>query len=121
MLRSFVVFDANLVSLVRENLRYTKMSPEEVLGKFVSHQMIVRNAKYIDNVANGRFPSIEPQAITFEATNDKKTLLNKVAQVEAGGINDEEMALVIKCFKTSLKGAQGLLQQEQIKGNVCLL
>jgi hypothetical protein len=29
---------------------------------------------------------------------------NKVVQVEASGLNDEEMALVIKLFKTTLKG-----------------
>jgi hypothetical protein len=37
MLRSFTVFNVSLVFLVRENPRYTKMSPEDVLGKFVSH------------------------------------------------------------------------------------
>jgi hypothetical protein len=35
-------FDANLVSLVRENPRDTKMSPVEDVGKFVSHQMMVK-------------------------------------------------------------------------------
>jgi hypothetical protein len=52
MLRSFIVFDANLVSLVYENPGYTKMSPEKVLGKFVSHQMMVKDIKYIDDIAN---------------------------------------------------------------------
>lgn len=59
MLRWFIIFDANLVSLVRENPRYTKMSPEEVMGKFISHQMMVKNAKYIDDVANGSLLAIE--------------------------------------------------------------
>jgi hypothetical protein len=36
MLRSFTVLDPHLVNNIRENPRYTKMSPEEVLGKFVS-------------------------------------------------------------------------------------
>jgi hypothetical protein len=45
MLRSFTVLDPTLVSLIRENPRYTKMVFEEVLGKLVSHQMMVKDAK----------------------------------------------------------------------------
>jgi hypothetical protein len=36
MLRSFTVLDPHLVNSIRENPRYTKMTPEEILGKFVS-------------------------------------------------------------------------------------
>jgi hypothetical protein len=32
MLRSFTVIDPHLVNLIRENPRYTKMTPEEILG-----------------------------------------------------------------------------------------
>jgi hypothetical protein len=42
MLRSFTSRNATLVSLVRENPRYKKMTPEEVFGKFLSHEMMVR-------------------------------------------------------------------------------
>jgi hypothetical protein len=54
--------------LSHENPRYTKMSPKEVLSKFVSHQMMVENAKYIDNIANRSLPSTEPplhQVVAF--------------------------------------------------------
>jgi hypothetical protein len=36
MLRSFTVIDPHLVNVIRENPRYTKMTLEEILGKFVS-------------------------------------------------------------------------------------
>jgi hypothetical protein len=62
---------ANLISLVRENPRYTKMSPKEVLDKYVSHQMMVKDAKYINDVANGSLPYAEPQVVSFKAINDK--------------------------------------------------
>jgi hypothetical protein len=45
MLRSFTVIDPNLVSLIRENSRYTKMSPEEILGKFVNGCMMAKEAR----------------------------------------------------------------------------
>jgi hypothetical protein len=44
MLRSFTVIDPHLVNLIRENPRYTKMTPEEILGKFVSRCMMVKEA-----------------------------------------------------------------------------
>jgi uncharacterized protein YccT (UPF0319 family) len=48
------------------------MSLDEVIGKFISHQMMVKYAKYIDNVANGSTPSTEPQVVAFNATYEKE-------------------------------------------------
>jgi hypothetical protein len=104
MLRSFTVIDPHLVNLVLENPRYTKMTPEEILGKFVSGRMMVKEARYVDDIANGPLPLYEPQPVALKATSSKEALPNKVAQVEAVGLNEEEMALVIKRFKTALKG-----------------
>jgi hypothetical protein len=42
MLRSFIVIDPHIVNLIRENPRYTKMTSEEILGKFVSGRMMVK-------------------------------------------------------------------------------
>jgi hypothetical protein len=44
MLMSFTVIDPHLVNLIRENPRYTKMTPEKILGKFVSGRMMVKEA-----------------------------------------------------------------------------
>jgi hypothetical protein len=49
MLRSFKVIDPHLVNLILENPRYTKMTPEEILGKFVSGRMMVKEARYLDD------------------------------------------------------------------------
>jgi hypothetical protein len=58
MLRSFTVIDPHLVNLIRENPRYTKMTPEEILGKFVSGRMMVKEARYVDDALNGPLPSM---------------------------------------------------------------
>jgi hypothetical protein len=42
ILRSFTIIDPHLVNLIREHPRYTKMMPEEILGKFVSGHMMVK-------------------------------------------------------------------------------
>jgi hypothetical protein len=62
ILRSFTVIDPHLVNLIRENPRYTKMSPEQILGKFVSGRMMVKEARYVDDIANG--PSSSLRAVT---------------------------------------------------------
>jgi hypothetical protein len=104
MLRSFTVIDPHLVNLIRENTRYTKMTPEEILGKFVSGRMMVKEARYVDDALNGPLPLHEPQPVALKATSSREALPSKVAQVEAAGLNEEEMALIIKRFKTALKG-----------------
>jgi hypothetical protein len=102
MLRSFTVLDPHLVNSIRENPRYTKMTPEEILGKFVSGRMMIKEARYVDDALNG--PIHEPQTVALKATRSREALPSKVAQVEAAELNEEEMALIIKCFKTALKG-----------------
>jgi hypothetical protein len=114
MLRSFTVLDPHLVNNIRENPRYTKMSPEEILGKFVSGRMMIKEARYVDEALNG--PIHEPQAIALKATSSKEALPNKVAQVEAAGLNEEEMALNIKRFKTALKGRKEDPKRNKTKG-----
>src|SRR5690242_19702032 len=114
MLRSFTVLDPHLVNNIRENPRYTKMSPEEILGKFVSGRMMIKEARYVDDALNG--PIHEPQTVALKATRSKEALPSKVAQVEAAGLNEEEMALIIKRFKTALKGRKEHPNKTKTKG-----
>jgi hypothetical protein len=66
MLRSFTVIDPHLVNLIRENPRYTKMMPEEILEKFVSGRMMVKEARYVDDALNGPLPIYEPQPVALK-------------------------------------------------------
>jgi hypothetical protein len=116
MLRSFMVIDPHLVNLIRENPRYTKMTPEEILGKFMSGRMMVKEARYVDDALNGPLPIYEPQPVALKATSSKEALPSKVAQVEAAGLNEDEMALIIKCFKTTLKGRKEYPSKNKAKG-----
>jgi hypothetical protein len=116
MLGSFTVIDPHLVNLIRENPRYTKMTPEEIIRKFVSGCMMVKEARYVDDIANGQLPLYEPQPVALKATNSKEALPNKVAQVEAVGLNEYEMTLVIKRFKTALKGHKEYPNKNKSRG-----
>jgi hypothetical protein len=116
MLWSFKVIDPHLVNLIREHPRYTKMTPEEILGKFVSDRMMVKEARYVDDALNGPLPLHESQLVALKATNSKEALPSKVAQVEATGLNEDEMALIIKQFKTILKGRKEFPNKNKSRG-----
>src|SRR6187455_1413343 len=116
MLRSFTVIDPHLVNLIRENPRYTKMTPEEIIRKFVSGRMMIKEARYVDDALNGPMPIYEPQTVALKATSSREALPSKVAQVEAAGLNEDEMALIIKRFKTALKGRKEHPNKSKTKG-----
>jgi hypothetical protein len=78
MLRSFAILDPNHVNLIHESPRYTKMTHGEILGKFISGYMMTKEARYIDDVANGSLPHYnEPQLVALKATNSKEALPTK--------------------------------------------
>jgi hypothetical protein len=116
MLRSFTVINPHLVNPIRENPRYTKMMPEEILGKSMSGRMMVKEARYVDDALNGPLPVYEPQPIALKATSSREALPSKVAQVEAVVLNEDEMALIIKRFKTALKGRKEYPNKNKSRG-----
>jgi hypothetical protein len=65
--------------------------------------MMVKEARYVDDALNGPLSTYEPQLVALKTTSSKEALPSKVAQVEAAGLNEEEMTLIIKRFKTTLK------------------
>jgi hypothetical protein len=92
------------------------MMPEEILGKFVSGRMMVKEARYVDDALNDPLPIYEPQSVALKATSSKEALPSKVAQVEAADLNEDEMALIIKRFKTTLKGRKEYPNKNKTRG-----
>jgi hypothetical protein len=81
ILRSFIVIDHNLVNLICENPKNTKMLPEDILGNFVSGCMMAKEVRYVDDTANGPLPHYEPQLVALKAMTNKDTLPNKVRKL----------------------------------------
>jgi hypothetical protein len=100
------------------NPRYTKMSPEEILGKFVSERLMVREARYINDNVNGPLPHYEPQTVALKATTKKEALPDKVAQIKPDDLNEDKMVLVLKRFKTALKGCKDYPNKNKSRGSV---
>jgi hypothetical protein len=76
--------------------------------------MMIKEARYVDEALNG--PIYEPQTVALKATSSREALPSKVAQVEAAGLNEDEMALIIKRFKTALKGRKEHPNKSKTKG-----
>jgi hypothetical protein len=74
--------------------------------------MMVKEARYVDDALNGPLLVHKPQTIALKATSSREMLPSKMAQIEAVGLNEDEMALIIKRFKTALKGRKEYPQQE---------
>jgi hypothetical protein len=92
------------------------MTPEEILGKFVSGHMMVKEARYVDDALNDPLPVHEPQTIALKATSSRETLPSMVAQIKTTGLNEDEMALIIKRFKTTLKGRKEYPNRSKARG-----
>jgi hypothetical protein len=88
------------VQLIRENPRYVEMSPNEVISKFVSFELMVKDSKYIGNKDHGATSTLEPQPIALKATKEKEeTTPNKGLQINTSKLDKEEMGPIIKCFR----------------------
>jgi hypothetical protein len=70
ILRSLIFLNPTQVQLIRGDPRYTLMSPEEVIGKFVSFELMIKGSKKI--IEQGDSSTPEAQPVAFKATKEKK-------------------------------------------------
>jgi hypothetical protein len=84
------------------------MSPEEVIGKFVSFELMIKDSKHIVNLEQGGTSTPEVQPVAFKATEEKKEESTPSRlPIDASKLNNEEMALIIKSFRQILKQRKG--------------
>jgi hypothetical protein len=106
ILRSLVFLNPTQVQLIRGNPRYTLMSPKEVIGNFVSFELMIKGSKKINELDGPSMP--EAQSVAFKATEEKKDESTSSRQpIDASKLDNEEMALIIKSFRQILKQRRG--------------
>jgi hypothetical protein len=106
ILRSLIFLNPTQVQLIRGDPRYTLMSPEEVIGKFVSFELMIKVSKKISEQDSPSTP--EAQSVTFKVTKEKKEeSTSSRLPIDASKIDNEEMALIIKSFRQILKQRTG--------------
>jgi hypothetical protein len=105
-LRSLVFRNPTQVQLIRGDPRYKLMSPEEVIGKFVSFELVIKGSKQIVEQGGTSTPEVQP--IAFKATEEKKEeSTSSRLPIDASKLDNEEMTLIIKSFRQILKQRRG--------------
>jgi hypothetical protein len=104
ILRSLVFRNPTQVQLIRGDPRYKLMSSEEVIGKFVSFELMIKGSKQIIEQGGTSTPEVPP--VTFKATEEKKEeSTSSRLPIDASKLDNEEMALSSKASaKSSNKG-----------------
>jgi hypothetical protein len=108
ILRSLVFRNPTQVQLICGDPRYKLMSPEEVISKFVSFELMIKDSKHIVNLEQGATSTPEVQPVAFKATEEvKKESTSSRLPIDASKLDNEEMALIIKSFRQILKQRRG--------------
>jgi hypothetical protein len=106
ILRSLVFCNLTQVQLIRGDPRYKLMSLEEVIGKFVSFELMIKGSKQI--VEQGGTSTLEVQPVAFKVTEEKKEeSTSSRLPIDASKLDNEEMTLIIKSFRQILKQRKG--------------
>ena len=79
---------------------------EDVIGKFVSFELMIKGSKQI--IERGATSAPEVQPVAFKATEEKKEeSTSSRLPIDASKLDNEEMALIIKSFRQILKQRKG--------------
>jgi hypothetical protein len=108
ILISLVFRNPTQVQLICGDPRYKLMSPEEVIGKFVSFELMINGSKQIINLEQCGTSTPEVQPVAFKATEEKKEeSTSSRLPIDASKLDNEEIALIIKSFRQILKQRKG--------------
>jgi hypothetical protein len=106
IIRSLVFLNPMQVQLIHGDRRYTLMSPAEVIGKFVSFELMIKGSKKF--IEQGTSSTPEAQPVAFKATEEKKEeSTSSRLPIDASKLDNEEMTLIIKSFRQILKQRRG--------------
>jgi hypothetical protein len=108
ILRSHVFRNPTQVQLIRGDPRYKQMSLEEVIGKFVSFKLMIKDSKHIVNLEQGTTSTPKVQPVAFKVTEEeKRESTPSRLPIDASKLDNEEMALIIRSFCQILKQRRG--------------
>jgi hypothetical protein len=97
------------------------MSSEEVIGKFVRVELMIKDSKHIVNLEQDATSIPEVQPVAFKAMEEKKEESTPSRlPIDASKLDNEDMALIIKRFCQILKQRKGKDYKPRSK-RVCYL
>jgi hypothetical protein len=108
ILRSLVFCNPTQVQLIHGDPRYKVMSPEEVIGKFVSFELMIKDSKHIVNLVQGATSTLVVQPVAFKMVEEEnRESKPSRLPINVSKLDNEEMALIIKSFRQILKQRKG--------------
>jgi hypothetical protein len=108
ILRSLVFLNPTQVQLICGDPRYKLMTPEEVIGKFVSFELMIKDSKHFVNLEQGATFTLEVQPVAFKVMEEeKRESTPSRLLIDASKLDNEEMVLIIKSFCQILKQRRG--------------
>lgn len=106
MLRAYFLRNSVLCFLIRQSPNYEKMTPEVVLSKFIDHETLLEEAKYVDIMSKSVTAS-KNQDIALNANKKQKGKCvfeeSTSEDNEDSSSLDEEKIALIKSFKKIMK------------------
>jgi hypothetical protein len=119
ILRSLVFRNPTQVQLILGDPRYKLISLEEVIGKFVSFELMIKDSKHIVNLEQGATSTPKVQPVAFKVTKEKKESTPSRLPINASKLDNEEMTLIIKSFRQILKQRRGKDYKSRSKRVCC--
>jgi hypothetical protein len=109
LLRAFSPRNVTLCSMIREQPGFKKMTPEEVLGKIINHEMLENEAKYVKSIQNAI--SSNPPNVALKANKKDKgkrvvqesSSSEEESEDESSSLDEDEMALLMKNFNKLMR------------------
>jgi hypothetical protein len=106
MLRAYFLRNSVLCFMIRDSPNYEKMTPEVVLGRFIRHETLLEEAKYVDIMSKSVTAS-KNQDIALNANKKQKGKCvfeeSTSEDNEDSSSLDEEKIALIKSFKKIMK------------------
>jgi hypothetical protein len=53
MLRAYSVKDTTVSSLIQQDPAFKRMTLDDVLGRIINHEMLIKEANHVNNLSNG--------------------------------------------------------------------
>jgi hypothetical protein len=102
MLRAYVVKDTTVICLIQQDPTFKKMTPDDILGKIINHEMLVEEANHVKNLTKG-ITSLRKQDIALKAskkTKKKQIVIESSSEEDDDDDDDDDegMTLFIKNY-----------------------
>jgi hypothetical protein len=104
LMRAYTPMNYNVVALIFQDPSYKRMTSDDVLGRFINHEMYIKKANHIKNLYKG-VSTTKKQDIALKASNKSKKKQIVIESSSEGEEDEEEkeydedeMTLFIKKF-----------------------